>query len=485
MKEEFVFNEASGTGVYTKGGSGLTFAIEGYSAGVPVKNALSTKPDATITRFKDEKNPQQRNPNIKFWGDNNLWPNEAIDHVENNVLLSEAMRSRQAFHVGKGVYPFMERVENNKRIVEPVFDSEIEDFFDLNLLNSHYFPESAGDYEIFKIIAPELVLSRDRKKINRIFHQKTFSMRWENQNPQTMLTENVYFSDYWDMNPGVGDYVKRPALNPYYATEHLQQGKDFNYIFPCSLPSRRNRSYPLPSWFAIVLSKWLKISNAVPEVKDAIFTNQMILKYHVQIPYSYWPMKYKDWATMEQKERTGIVDTEIANLNTFLTDKKNSGKAFISGYGFDPITQREYPGFVISAIDDKLKEGAFIPDVKEAALHIAYGTGMHTALMGVNIAEGQGGGSGSDIREAYLLQQAKMGIDRFISLSPIDYTASFNGWKKRLADSYRAKFNAEARLKFGYMDIDTTMTQDKNPSGKENKLGGETVDKNKTNGEKN
>lgn len=476
MAGEFAFDDVRGTGVVVCESGGVTFAIENYSVGVPLN--IAGDAEAGITRVKEEKTQQARNPNIKFWGEDNLMPNEQIEHIETNVLLSRAMEERASFHFGKGVYPFLEIVENGKRRVEPIFDAEISDFFELNRLNSLYFPESCADYEVFKIIPPELILSRDRKKINRLFHQKTMSMRWEQQNPSSMVTEHVYLSDYWDLNPGPLDYAKREALNPYYAADHLLQGKSFNYIFPCSLPSRRNRSYPVPSWYALVRSKWLQISNAVPEVKDAIFKNQMILKYHVRIPYSYWPMKYHDWTTKTQAQRTALISEEMDRMNTWLTDKKNSGKAFFSGYGFDPVTQKEYPGWVIEAIDDKLKDGAFIPDSKEASAHIVYGTGLHSALMGINMAAGQGSGSGSDIREAFLLHQAKMGIDRAITLSPIEFIADYNGWKKRL--------NKEnARLKFGYLDLDVSETQDKNPTGTQNKVDGKDVDKNPTGTEKN
>ncbi|RYD82922.1 MAG: hypothetical protein EOP53_02310 [Sphingobacteriales bacterium] len=458
MSDDIQFDEVRGIGLLP--GAGATFAIQGFTN----KSSGTAGDAARIGMGRAEKSPKTRDPNIFFWGDNNQWPQEADKIIKSNDILSRGMIERTAMHAGKKVDYFYEVIDNTgKRHIELAIIPEIDDWFDLNLINSHYYPQACADYEQYKLNFPELILSANRKQVNRIFHNKIASSRLEMQNASSKKIENLYYCHFWANSPTKNDCVVTPILDPYYSVQQLEQTTGYNYIFPCSFDDRTNFYYPVPCWYSAVQSGWVEISNAVPIVKKAIFKNQMILKYHVEIPYSYWPKKFKDWDRKSETEQLGLMKTELSTLNSFLSDKENSGKTFISHFGEDE-SGKALPGWKINVLDDKLKDGAFIPDSQEAALHILFACGLDPSLVGAATPGGKmGAGSGSDKRESQYIYQSKQPMDRAITLSPIDFAFSFNGWRKRYA-------KADRRLKVGVVDSDSSDTLDKNPTGKKDTL---------------
>ena len=52
--------------------------------------------------------------------------------------------------------------------------------------------------------------------------------------------------------------------------------------------------YSFPYWDPI-RNTWLAVAQQIPILKEAMIKHQMVLKFHIKIPYSYWQNKYNDW----------------------------------------------------------------------------------------------------------------------------------------------------------------------------------------------
>jgi len=185
----------------------------------------------------------------------------------------------------------------------------------------------------------------------------------------------------------------------------------------------------VPSYYTVVRNKWVDVAISVPEMEQAIFTNQATIKYHIMIPASYWPTKYKDWDNRTEKEQLALFTGELNEMNTWLTTNENAGKSFVSHYGVDPRNNKEIPGFKIEAVDNKLKEGAFIPSSDKANREIQFAMASDPVLSG-DASSGSEGGSGSGKRLAAKLQSSLFRRDRDVSLRLFNFIKAFNGWPK-------------------------------------------------------
>lgn len=108
------------------------------------------------------------------------------------------------------------------------------------------------------------------------------------------------------------------------------------------------------------------------------------------------------------------------------------------------------PDWEIIALDDKLKDGAYIPDAEKGNSEILASMLVDPTLLGQSGIAGAGAGSGSDKREAYTILNALLNTDRDTTLDVWYFVRDFNGW--------------DPSLELGFRQV-TLTTLDKNPTG--------------------
>jgi hypothetical protein len=102
----------------------------------------------------------------------------------------------------------------------------------------------------------------------------------------------------------------------------------------------------------------------------------------------------------------------------------------------DPRYNKEYQGWEIKAIDDKMKDGMHIADSNEASSHLLYSLGMDPALIGQQPGTKMAGGAGSDKRVAFNIYIDTVKAHQDLVLEPFPWIDEYNKWE---GYSYRFK----------------------------------------------
>src|SRR5690606_20920420 len=133
-----------------------------------------------------------------------------------------------------------------------------------------------------------------------------------------------------------------PVINSFDWYEEMERVKYADnakrYVFPTYFPDPQFDYYSLAFWDGVRSNGWLEISNSIPEYKRAIFKNQSSIKYHVQIPMSYWNQKYPKWNTFTELERTKAVNDQLDEMDAYLTGSDNAMRTFVSFFNVNRQT---------------------------------------------------------------------------------------------------------------------------------------------------
>jgi hypothetical protein len=386
------------------------------------------------------------------WGDDNLFPQHVLSDLEKNSIALRALEKRKTVHYGRGIMAYRDKGKDKQGapIREPVTDPQVVEFLRLNRLNFQWI-DLIGSLEIFANGWLEFILNKGHDCINRVFVKDPAYCR--NGKMDTIhpgRIPNLFYSAQWDTIPSEtdGSLVKIPMFDPqkYDGVRY----SDPRFAYPVYYRSFNKSYYHLSVWNGIRESGWLNIANKVPRLKQAVMRNQMTIKYHIEIPDDYFVNRYPspDY-TREQRE---AARARILNeMNDFLSDVENSGKAFLTFNFFSRFKNEYLSGWKINVIDNKLKDDAYLPDSQAANSEILFAIGVDPCLIGSGIPGGSlGAGSGSDKREAFWQLNAEMGIYRQISLEPLYFIRDFNKWP--------------SDIDFDYVTVDTSQTMQDHPS---------------------
>jgi hypothetical protein len=411
-------------------GSQTVFRLNAASSNAGSKGPTGSAPAAEPTTA--ERKPLGGGL-ISPWGEDNLFPQAVVKDIEKNTVLPSILERKAATMYGGGlVYGTIEGVEANgaKRFVGQ-YIPEIEDFLEGSAVDRYAF-EALVDINTFANAFPELILSKDRKKIVGISTQDATWCRYSL--PKKGVVEFVYINANWDNGGSATDdyVVKVPVIDPYYdAAGALAARTDsFKYIYPLSIPSPDKALYQLASWNSVRRSGWLEVAAAIPEFKKMLFKNQLSVKYLVEIHSAYWEWKYGDWEGLAIDERRTLIETELKAFNDVMSGTNGAGKTVMTTTLLDKRTGLEVSAFKITAIDDKLKDGIYIEDSQEASSHIYTAVGYAPSLMGVSpgkgMGEGAGGGSEPRVLFSNFISTAQFHMN--LVLEPLNLIARYNNW---------------------------------------------------------
>lgn len=401
---------------------------------------------------------------IAPWGDDNLAPTQARAKLLKVALAARAMKLRIRTHFGKGLLLYKEVLTTSEKIqkVPVLAHAEFEEFAkrsNLSITQARF----CSDWEWYSNIFCEIILSEDAKKITRINRLPAEFCRWQKLNPINFKSEFVYFTADWTRINTPDDVQKIRALDWDNPIDDLRiyikkGGKLRKFILPIKMEEMDAIYYDTPYWTSI-LDTYVPIALTIPKVKQALLKNQMVLKFHIKIPFNYWLTKYPNWnnpTDFPDEKKSKIINDTLDEMSKFLSDVENTGKSFISHYGTDPLTGKISDEWKIEPIDNNrmIKDGSYVVDAKAAKEEIISAIGVDNTLLG-----GLGGsetGSGSNKREAFNILQAELSMDRMITTKWFDYVKDYNNW--------------DADLKIGYRNIDTSETLNENPTGSKETL---------------
>jgi len=362
------------------------FVVGGLEEGVIV--SFSTHDSVGTTPPADSGGSPSR-PWYPF-GTNNLLPDELNRLIWDNSTKPELIKKVAAFMVGKGFHPYIPRIVNNEIVPELVTDSRWTEFE-----KRHQLPKkmmsAAKNLATFNNVAVEVVLNGTKNAIHTIKIHDFNKVRAEIIGRSGRI-EAYYLCGNWKSpkyavgNEEEGNVFRVPAWDPDNPWQH---GKFIVHLKDATVG---NDYYGFPSWYGT--RNWLQLSNQIPLWHLAGMKNGYNVRWHIQIPESYFD-RYQDDA---EKERAKSALQQ--SMGDWLAGVENVGKSLVSFFQADE-TGKKVDGWQISPITFDLQDEAFTKLFEQSEASVAAGGGMDPVLAGVQFPGKMGAGSGSEKRLSY------------------------------------------------------------------------------------
>jgi hypothetical protein len=391
------------------------------------------------------------------WGTNNLYPQEFYNKkfLKNGAAVG-GINILKSTHHGNGFQLYKEEVDEVSgeiKIKNQVLSKfpEIKQFVRDNKLSKFWF-EKITDQSLFEIAFTEHVLSANQEQIVRVKRIKAAHCRFAPMDDSGVIPF-VYINTDWS-NAKVTFSIPITFIDgdmtPLEIKEYCKEKKTFNFCTATYYPLVDENYYPKADWHAVDRNGWMDVANSVPELKQALFENQMHFKYIVYISDLYFESFYKEeWEDFDAEKRQQMREQLSTAIDDHMSGNKASGRSLIS-----PIFDeggKFVEGIRIVPIDNKLKDGSYLPDASAANSEILFAIGVNPAIIGAGTPGGSNlGGSGSNIREAYTVLSASLVPRRNTTLEDWELWRDYNGW--------------DEDLEAGFPNVNLT-TLDTNPTG--------------------
>jgi len=378
-------------------------------------------------------------------GTSNQLPIEMANRIRQCGVLSAGIEAKARIAIGKGLRPVLitGMGNNGDEIYEFVQDDDIDAWMQANNTFKHSIT-TIRNMIGYGWSHSRIVLDNDGKSIARFKTDDIVKCRLKRKNKDTGFIESTFYAADWRQVSGSesNEFVKE--------IEMLQEDNEYNHLSELMGMDGGNKSdtrefsiisrgplngqeyYPYPLWFSCW--DWVDMAIKVPAMKVAMMNNQMSIKYVITISDRYFTRGDAKWNSYTPEEKQNKFAEKAAEINKHLSGNDKAFKSIISGRYIDPVTNTEVKDIMIEVIDDKMKEGKLLPDSGAANKEILFALMLNPAIMGANTFGGDysgGAGSGSDIREAYLVQIMLMEAERQMNAHIFDVVKRFNGWDKK------------------------------------------------------
>jgi hypothetical protein len=386
---------------------------------------------------------------IVMWGTDNLFPQRVLKEIRKNTIIGPTLKKQAEIAYDEIIYGFNEDDGNGNVKFRRVIDPKVEAFFKRSHIHRYYI-EALRNFYYFYFAVPKLIFTADRSEVYSLSCYKTAHFRFEKPNKSGQIPNGYVCADWESVMSVQSDYVEKlPLIDIYADPESYRAGNDFKLIYPLAYPTEDEIHYPLVDWNAARESGWLDVAQSIPKFKKALMKNQISLKNLIQVPSWWWEWKYPGFSKMDQKERLAVQNLEIDRFELFFKGDDAAGNSMMVTYISDPAHQKEYQGWKIEAVDNKIKDGLYIEDSNEASSHLLYSLGMDPAIVGAQPGSKLGGGSGSDKRVAFNIYLDTIRSHQDILLEPLSWIGNFNKWPSycyKSRNSLNASSSAAADL---------------------------------------
>lgn len=444
------FMEASGSTVFFSQSSKTAGTFKKSGTAVPIKElqlALKVAP----------------------WGEDNRFPQNIVDQLDYYGLGKAALEWKAKALYGAGILPGkVTGFEENAEVFEPLDRATYKPVYDFleNRAMFRFHIEYLMDWVWFGNCFPEVIFSAGGDQITHFVHQESCDCRYKQMNESGDI-DTVYISKLWGMaksqfakfdpdkrvlglyeNPREvtevdGVYVKQlDAIDMY---DYLNSAKEIaarlkdkdgmkSCIFPTNFPSPNKTYYQVPSWDGARLGGWIEIACKIPQILKMFLKKGQKIQYHIEVPESYFEKKFtrEGWATM-QKDEKKVKKARLVllkEMDEYLTSEKAAFSTFVSFFDIDPIKKEEVGRIKITPIEGKYAIDKEILTTSAADLQFLAATGVHPTLFGAGtIGTGAQRTGGSDQREAFLIYNSLLNLERQVAFEPLYLARDFNGWE--------------------------------------------------------
>lgn len=354
----------------------------------------------------------------KWFDPTNDYPNViAQKYLKSSPALQSAIDYKARLCLSQGVYGVTVKEVDGEgnEVVEPVKNPDLDRFLRSPMIRRFQIDAFKSMFS-FGPAYPQIIL-RDNSQLAYIDVFKAKNCRLQSKNDKG-VSENILLLPDWTKSSSA-TIDKVPILNAdtWDWMETVAKAKKLKkFCFPLGLSSAMNSNYPEAPWDVARQSGNLDISLKIAKSLDSMFDNQMSIKYHVKIPYSYWDKKYpqEDYPTPADKQkRQKLIEAAIDKIEESLTKPESTGKAIITHFEIGQSGKAEEQ-WIIDVLDDKFKNDMYLPHMATTNGEIYAAMGINPSVRGLSMSAGPYANNqgGSNIREAFLLDIALSWVDR-------------------------------------------------------------------------
>lgn len=408
--------------------------------------------------------------NVAYWGEDNRFPQNIEQQMAYCGIGKSALDWKARALWGAGIIPgkvLGYEDEGKKEIFEPLNRDKYKAVYSFIEARSFFrwAIEYLQDWVWYFNCFPEMILSKDGKTITGFVHQESNDCRFQQMDDQGKI-KKVFLSKLWgagrdqyvkfdpkrslpglmsDKKPTEVDnkFVKQlDCINMYDPVQSLKQIADRlastrsagilkSAILPVNYPSVNKTYYQVPYWDGARLGGWIEIACKIPSLVKTMYNKAFRIKYHIEVPESYFPRHYGEekWDSMTDAEQVSARKKLLQEMDEFLSGDDNAFKTFVSFFDVDPHDHKEFARVKIEAIENKSNIDKELITQSAADVEILIAMQVHPSLFSAGMTGSMfrsGGGSGSDIREAYLVYNALLNLERNVFLEPLYLVRDYN-----------------------------------------------------------
>lgn len=371
------------------------------------------------------------------WGGMNCYPEKADETIRSCGVLQTALGFKARTCFGQGVLPYVAAGfdAEGHQVLKPVADEGIlrylggytfrnymegalRDLFKFgNAFPVFYFNKEGRIVRISAVNARHCRISKDKKSL-LVYPNFQYATQ-----PITAAGDYRVI-DMLDEEDPFLDFERRRVLGKI-GTRPLAFPRLKNYF-------SNNDYYAAPDWEAALKSGWIDVAKQVPVFLRHAYENAMSLMWHIQIPVSWYDWKFpkEKYASGPDGEAARQADIEAFwdELEKELCGQENANKAFFSDYGSDGFGH-EADKWVIDRLKNEIDAKERLTTSAAANNEILFAVLINPATLGAGMPGGAyagQAGSGSDIRESYLVSIVSNYVEKQQVLDPVLLALRYN-----------------------------------------------------------
>ena len=403
---------------------------------------------------------------VAYWGEDNRFPQNIENQLAYCGIAKSALNFKAKSMWGNGIMAgtITGYKDDGSEIFQPIkYDTKnpIIKIIESPLFKRAYV-EFLLDFVTFGNCFPEMIFSKDGKLITGFVHQESCDVRFKQMDDDGNINTG-YMSKLWGMAKGqfahfdpkkaVLGLVENPLIiafidnkfvkqidfldmyNPLETAEKIIGKKGSSEyksaILPVNYPSINKTYYQVPYWDGARLSGWFEIAAKVPSIYKTMYNNALNIKYHIEIPNIFFEERYgqNEWVKFTPDEKNNKKKEILKELDDYLSGSENAYKTLMTTYIVDKINGKEYGHIKITPLNNSTTIDKDLLASSAANMEILMAMQVHPAIFSAGMtgnAYRSGGGSGSDIREAFLVQSALLNQERNICLEPLNLIRDYN-----------------------------------------------------------
>jgi len=417
------------------------------SKGVPLlafgKSYFAATKGAPDKRDKNIAGPTPFNPDkitvndieVAQWGSGNKFPDDALSVISKVGVLNTGLRYVRNFTLGQGIYPvkIVGYNDDGNEVVQMVDDPKIRTFVN-SRMGRRYLEKAARDYLKLGVSMVQLLPNLSGTEMIGINTVNARYCRLSVANSMGVIGKCVVSGKWPDTPSDQSDYNVLDVLDEYDPAGHLMllKGsaaiKNKSFIYTIRDSWSNNEYYSAPVWYSAHLAGWTDIAISVPLFLKKAFENQITWKWHVQIPYAFFDIKFPEAEYKTIDERRAAINQYLDEIDDNLTKPENANKAIFTMFEVNPTSGNIEEQWIIKPLDNKLNSEANLITSAASNSEILFALMVNPNVMGAGMPGGSYAGNqgGSNIREAFLVNIANAWLDRQNLLDPLETYLRFN-----------------------------------------------------------